>query len=151
MTNLASPTPARIALGVPVVVLAGTLAAMNHQSIARLDALATSAAITTGRVTGLQCNNHGRVNFSFKVAGATYYGNDSCAPSCRSAEIGDPVTVTYSRRNPGNFECRPLQEIRELKSGNYTAISFLAAILFVGIFAITRTDDLRNSRSRDWR
>jgi hypothetical protein len=151
MSNLESPTPARIALALPVVILIGTLAAVNHQSVVRLDTLAKSGVTAKGRVIGRQCNNHGFVYFAFEAAGTIHYGNDSCTASCLTAKVGDPVSVTYSRVDPSNFECRPLKEVRELKSGNYTAIAVLAAMMLGGVFAMTRTNLVGTLRSSDWR
>lgn len=68
--------------------------------------LISSGVAATAVIVGKACDDHGAIRYSFKVDGVEHirkgYG---CTPSCRSANIGETIAISYLPSNPSVNEC----------------------------------------------
>jgi hypothetical protein len=70
----------------------------------RLWHVAQAPGATVGVVTGLDCQNHGRVDYTLEVAGVTYPGaahHVDDAP-CQDLRVGERVNVSFELAAPEN-------------------------------------------------
>ena len=137
----ASPTPARIVLGLCAAICIGICFWVNYYSNSKMDELFKKGTYIKGEVTGRACNNHGKLRYSYSVDGKTYNGIGNCARPCEMTEIGAPVSVIYLPRIPGRSSCESRQEIESRSKGLYFAMIFMTIFAVAGIYHITRTDN----------
>jgi hypothetical protein len=134
-----SPTPARAVLGLLALALVGIFAALNYLSLRDIHELLTAGEPTTGVITRKDCQNHGKVNYTYTIRGQQHYGASSfCVSSCNGAKVGEAISLTYSPKSPTNSECGSLKEAESRLNGNYFALLVLSAALAIVIFRITR-------------
>ncbi len=146
MSIKVSATPARIALGLLALALLGPFFALNYRGQVRLNELKNFGIATTARITHKQCFNHGQISYAFSVGNRKFRGYGSCPPSCKDAQLGDLVGVTYAPKDPGNSQCISLTEREQIIGSNYYMLLVLAGALAVVIYAVTRVDSLQRPR-----
>jgi hypothetical protein len=67
--------------------------------------IAADPVLAKGRVMTLDCNdNHGFVDYSFEIDGATYHARSAYLNNipCQAVKIGQPVAVYYEKGAPEN-------------------------------------------------
>jgi len=114
----------------------------SHSSLVELE---LGGLKSSGRVTRTQCENHGRMNYSFTVTGKAYGGEGACLASCVNARAGDVVNVIYAQGNPANSTCDSLSDLRDKVRGNYVGLLLGAVVLFVFIYRVTSRKGLELS------
>ena len=84
------------------VALVAILPACDEEPPSR-GALAADRVTTTGKVSRVDCSDHGSVYYAFS-AGAQQYGGKapSRALDCATVKVGDPVIVYYAPLEPAS-------------------------------------------------
>jgi hypothetical protein len=140
-----STVAARVILGALAIALLSPFSWFTYHSQSQLVELDQSGLEATGRVSRTQCKNHGRVSYTFNVAGKSFGGEGACFATCATARPGDAVKVLYARSNPKTSTCESLSHLRDKVRGNYIGLGLGAAVLFVLIFRVTRMKGLELS------
>jgi len=90
-------SPLRLATGLAALLsLAGC-----HDAAEPYRALVADNVTTTGKVSGVACDDHGAVFYTFNAGGREYRARaPSGVPRCEAARIGDPVVVYFRPSDP---------------------------------------------------
>ena len=136
-----SATPARIALGFLVIALLSPFLALNYRSQVHLNELQSSGVAINANITNKNCPDHGQVGYAFVVDGRKFGGYGSCTLSCDATNLGDPVAVTYSAKDPSNSECQGLLYRQHHITNNFYALLGIAVLFAILIYRVTRVTD----------
>jgi hypothetical protein len=132
-----SQTATRIVLGILALLLISIYAGILFPDYKNYQQLITNGEKIAGTISSKQCNNHGKIFYSFSVDGKIFKNSgSSCTSSCDKSTVGDSVAVIYQNGRPNNSACN-LQAIESNLHGNYFLIALLTLILTIGIYVVT--------------
>jgi hypothetical protein len=91
---------------------------------------------TSGRVTRLDCANHGHVEYSFDIGGVSYRPGSRFIDgiNCRDIKIGQPVAVYYAKSAPeNNYALYPAETSgNRARTAFFTGMAFFGAVVLLG-------------------
>ena len=134
-----SATPARVTLSLLALMLLGPLFALAHHSQSNLNELKESGIEAIATISGLDCQNHGRVFYRLVLMHKTF-GGEGYLLNCREAKVGASLAVIYSSRHPG-ISSPSLEAWQDDISARYKMLLALSCMIAVGIYISTRTSD----------
>jgi len=106
------------------------------QILWRLGWISVDPVATTGRVIGLHCQDHGRVDYSFEIDGVAYDARNNFVDgiNCADARIGQPVAVYYEKGAPdNNYGLSPAETAgNRARTAFFTTLAFFCALIFLG-------------------
>jgi hypothetical protein len=116
--------------------ICATMSASMAPGLWRLWRISEAPVAALGFVTGLDCPNHGRVDYTFEVAGATLSGASGYVEGadCRSLRVGQRVNVSYERGAPKNNYAFSFDDQRDsrARSAFFASFGSMAWFVFVG-------------------
>lgn len=102
---------------------------VQSDSNKRIERILENHATALGRITAMDCHNHGMRSYAFEANGDVYSGRGTASDftgDCMTAIIGAPITIHYERGNPlNNLAREPVIESRWIG-----AAAMLVATLF---------------------
>jgi hypothetical protein len=102
----------------------------------RLWRIGTDPVATPGRVVGIDCPNHGRVDYAFDIDGTSHSGANHLIDGipCPQFRIGQKVAVYYEKGAPGNnYALYPDgTEGNRVRTALFTGIAFCAGFIALG-------------------
>jgi hypothetical protein len=114
-----------------ILAIALTFLSGQQQLLWRLTQLMSGASSTVGTVAGLDCRDHGYVNYDFTIAGKIYAASQHFVDGadCRNLQIGQRIEIIYDANNPANNYA--LSEIRDVRAQARQAFwSDLASVVY---------------------
>jgi hypothetical protein len=111
------------------------------QMLWRLGWISADPVATTGRVIGLDCPNHGLVDYAFEIDGVSYDASNHFVDGidCPNAKIGQPVAVYYERGAlDNNYALYPAQTAgNRARNAFFVGAPFYCAFVFLGPLFLT--------------
>ena len=136
-----SPLLARIVLGIVAAMALSIPLAITFYDGYELALLEKTAQTTDGRVTKKNCNNHGKLVYSYVVNARFYTGTGTLlGKSCDDVEVGESVNIIYSTQRPQLSRSESLASWRGNISGNLFALALASLAAAIVIFRVTRVD-----------
>lgn len=139
MKKSESPSAARIILGLVAAIAISIPLAITLKSQRDLVLLEKTAQVTDGSVIKKNCENHGKISFSYVVDGHLYKKFETCPGSCEDARVGDRIKVIYSEEKPQLSSCNSLQSGRDGISGDFFSLALVGVLAGIVIVRITRS------------
>jgi hypothetical protein len=136
-----SPLAARIALGVVAAMAISIPLAIKLQEAHQLALLQKTEQLTDGSVTKKNCENHGKLAYTYTVNGHVYAGSGTLlGKSCIDVKVGDSINIIYSAEKPQLSRCDSLESWQSSIFGSLFALALISLAAAVVIFRITRVD-----------
>ena len=136
-----SPLVARIALGIVAVMALSIPLGITLHEAHELALLERTARTTEGSVTKKNCENHGKLAYSYLVNAHVYKGIGTIlSKPCDDVKVGDSIGIIYSAQKPQLSRSDSLATWRDSISGSLFALALLSLAAAIGIFRITRID-----------
>lgn len=136
-----SPLVARVVLGVVAAMAISIPLAITLQELHGLALLQKTEQLADGRVTKKNCENHGKLTYSYTVNGHVYRGTGTLlGKSCIDVRVGDIINIIYSAEKPQLSRSDSLESWRDNIFGSLFALSLISLAAAIVIFHITRVD-----------
>lgn len=106
-----------------------------------LTLLEKTARTTQGRVTKKNCQNHGKLAYSYVVNARVYTGAGTIlGKSCYDVEVGEIIDIIYSAQRPQLSRSDSLASWQSNISGSLFALALISLVAAIAIFRVTRVD-----------
>lgn len=136
-----SPLAARIILGIVAAMAMSIPLAITLKHASELTFLQKTAKLTVGSVTAKQCENHGKLTYSYAVDGRVYTGSGTrTGQACLDVGIGDRINIIYSAEKPQLSRCDSVDSWRDEIAASLFGLALISLAAVIGIFRITRID-----------
>jgi hypothetical protein len=136
-----SPLVARIVIGIVAALALSIPLAIMLLDAHELALLEKAARTTDGRVTKKNCENHGKLAYSY-VANAHVYTDAGpiLGKSCDDVKVGESIDIIYSAQKPQLSRSDSLASWRDNISGSLFALALISLAAAIVIFRVTRVD-----------
>jgi hypothetical protein len=136
-----SPLVARISLGTVAALALSIPLAITLHDAHELALLEKTQQLTDGSVTRKNCENHGKVAYSYVAGGHVYKGSGTLlGKSCEDVEVGESINIIYSAEKPQLSTADSLDSWQDKIFGKLFALAVIGLAAMVVIFRITRVD-----------
>lgn len=136
-----SPLIARIVLGIVAALALSIPLAITLLDAHELALLEKTARTTDGRVTKRNCENHGKVSYSYVANAHVYTGSGPIlGKSCDDVKVGESIDIIYSVQKPQLSRSDSLASWRGNISGNLFALALISLAAAIVIFRVTRVN-----------
>lgn len=137
-----SPTAARIALGMVAAMALSIPLGIALLDAHRMDFLESTRRTTQGRVTGKNCQNHGKIGYAYAVEEKLHKGSGTIPNQpCEDVEVGDHVNIVYSSQKPQMSRIDSPQSLRGGLFGRLFVLGTLGLGAACVIFRITSVEE----------
>jgi hypothetical protein len=136
-----SPLVARLVLGIVAAMALSIPLAITLHDGHELALLEKTARTTDGRVTKKNCQNHGKLAYSYVVNSHVYTGAGTIlGKSCDDVEVGESVNIIYSTQRPQLSRLDSLSSWQGNISGSLFVLALVSLAAAVVIFRVTCVD-----------